>query len=426
MARTFLTNLNLEQNQLIKAVIQNATQDPNTGVAGQVYYNTASDTLKVYSGSASAWVAVGSVEFIGDSVADLIEQGTGISINYDDANNSLTITNTGVTSIAGTAGRTTLSASAGSVIVDLATVSPTGSGTGGFDSGTSKITIPVVNADSYGRVTSITSASTTVVTSLAGTANEIEVSAANGAVTIGLPDDVTVGGNLTISGNLTVNGDTTTLNTETLNVEDNLVVLNSNVTSSPTLDAGIEVERGTSTNAKLYWDETQDQWSLTQGGSAVYRVSTEGHTHVSTDVTDFTEAVQDVVGGLVAGSNSLSANYNDGSNSLTLDTTLSASGSFLSKTSGLAVDKAALESAFVSDGFTRKFSQIIGNSASTSYTVTHNLGTRNVQVQVYGTELSAYAYQTVETDVDRTDANNVVIGFATPPGNNTFSVVVIG
>jgi hypothetical protein len=426
MARTFLTNLNLEQNQLIKAVIQNATQDPNTGVAGQVYYNTASDTLKVYSGSASAWVAVGSVEFIGDSVADLIEQGTGISINYDDANNSLTITNTGVTSIAGTAGRTTLSASAGSVVVDLATVSPTGSGTGGFDSGTSKITIPVVNADSYGRVTSITSASTTVVTSLAGTANEIEVSAANGAVTIGLPDDVTVGGNLTISGNLTVNGDTTTLNTQTLNVEDNLVVLNSNVTSSPTLDAGIEVERGTSTNAKLYWDETQDQWSLTQGGSAVYRVSTEGHTHVSTDVTDFTEAVQDVVGGLVAGSNSLSANYNDGSNSLTLDTTLSASGSFLSKTSGLAVDKSALESAFVSDGFTRKFSQIIGNSASTSYTVTHNLGTRNVQVQVYGTELSAYAYQTVETDVDRTDANTVVIGFATPPGVNTFSVVVIG
>ena len=356
MARTFLTNLNLEQNQLIKAVIQNATQDPNTGVAGQVYYNTASDTLKVYSGSASAWVAVGSVEFIGDSVADLIDQGTGISINYDDANNSLTITNTGVTSIAGTAGRTTLSASAGSVVVDLATVSPTGSGTGGFDSGTSKITIPVVNADSYGRVTSITSASTTVVTSLAGTANEIEVSAANGAVTIGLPDDVTVGGNLTISGNLTVNGDTTTLNTQTLNVEDNLVVLNSNITSSPTLDAGIEVERGTSTNAKLYWDETQDQWSLTQGGSAVYRVSTEGHTHVASNVTDFTEAVQDVVGGLVAGSNSLSANYNDGSNSLTLDTTLSASGSFLSKTSGLAVDKAALESAFVSDGFTRKFS----------------------------------------------------------------------
>ena len=426
MARTFLTNLNLEQNQLIKAVIQNATQDPNTGVAGQVYYNTSNDTLKVYSGTASAWVAVGSVEFIGDSVANLLDAGTGISLNYDDANDSLTITNTGVISIAGTSGRTTLSASAGSVTVDLAAVNPTGTGTGGFNSETNTITTPIVNVDSYGRVTSITSASTTVVTGLTGTADEIEVSASNGAITIGLPDNVTLGGNLIVSGDLTVNGDTTTLNTTTLEVEDNKVLLNKGVTGTPSLDAGIEVERGDQTNAQLFWAEDVDKWSLTQGGSASYRISVEGHTHVSTDVTDFTEAVQDVVGGLVAGSNSLSVSYNDGSNSLTLDTTLSASTPYLTKTNGLAVDKAALETALVADSFTRKFTQIIGNSASTSYTVTHNLGTRNVQVQVYGTELSAYAYQTVETDVDRTDANNVVIGFATPPGNNTFSVVVIG
>lgn len=425
MARTFLTNLNLEQNQLVKAVIQNATQDPNTGLAGQVYYNTATDTLKVYSGSASAWVAVGSVEFIGDSVANLLDAGTGISITYDDANDSLLIANTGVTAIAGTAGRTTLSASVGNVTVDLAAVNPTGSGTGSFDSGTNTITIPVVNADSYGRVTSIGSASTTLVTGVTGTADEIEVSASNGAITIGLPDNVTVGGNLTISGDLTVNGDTTTLNTQTLEVEDNKVLLNKGVTGTPTLDAGIEVERGNYPNAELFWDESEDKWT-SNSGSASYALSLEGHTHVSTDVTDFTEAVQDVVGGLVAGSNSLSVAYNDGSNSLTLDTTLSASGSFLTKANGLAVDKSTLESAFVSDGFTRKFSQIIGNSASTTYTVAHNLGTRNVQVQVYGTELSAYAYQTVETDIDRTDANNVIIGFATPPGNNTFSVVVIG
>jgi hypothetical protein len=426
MARQFLTNLDLVQNQLLRAVVQNATTDPASGVAGQIYYNTAEDVLKVYSGSASAWVAVGSVEYIGDTVAGLLQSGTGISLNYDDPNNTLTITNTGVTSIAGTAGRTTLSASAGGVTVDLAEVNPTGSGTGSFDSGTNTITTPVVNVDSYGRVTSIGSASTTVVTSVTGTADEIEVSASNGSITIGLPDNVTVGGNLTISGDLTVNGDTTTLNTQTLNVEDNLVVLNSNVTTSPSLDAGIEVERGTETNAKLYWDETQDQWSLTQGGSAVFRVSVEGHTHVSTDVTDFTEAVEDAVGGLVAGSNSLSVTYNDGSDSLTLDTVLSASTPYLTNANGLAVDKGALESALVADSFTRKFSQIIGNSASTSYTVTHNLGTRNVQVQVYGTELSAYAYQTVETDIDRVDANNVVIGFATPPGVNTFNVVVIG
>lgn len=426
MARQFLTNLDLAQNQLIRAVVQNATQDPLSGVAGQLYYNTADDVLKVYSNSASAWVAVGSVEYIGDTVANLLQSGTGISLSYNDPSNTLTIENTGVTSIAGTSGRTVLSASAGSVTVDLATVSPTGSGTGSFDSGTNTITTPVVNVDTYGRVTSIGSASTTVVTNIAGTQDEIEVSAANGSITIGLPDNVTVGGNLTISGDLTVNGDTTTLNTQTLAVEDNLVVLNSNVTTSPTLDAGIEVERGTETNAKLYWAEDVDKWSLTQGGSSVYRVSVEGHSHVSTDVTDFTEAVQDVVGGLVAGSNSLSVAYNDGSNSLTLDTTLqTASASYLTKANGLAVDKGALESALVADSFTRKFTQVIGDGSNTSFAVAHNLGTRNVVVQVYATA-GANAYQTVETDVDRTDANTVTIGFGLAPASNSYVVVVIG
>ena len=419
MARTFLTNLNLEQNQLLKAVIQNATQDPLSGVAGQVYYNTSTDTLKVYSGSASAWVAVGSVEFIGDSVANLLDAGTGISLNYDDANDSLTITNTGVTSIAGTAGRTTLSASVGGVTVDLAAINPTGSGTGGWDGNTNTITTPVVNVDSYGRVTSITSASTTVVTHIDGTENEIEVSAANGTVTIGLPDDVTIGGNLTVTGDFTVNGDVTTINTATLEVEDNKVLLNKGVVGTPILDAGIEVERGDLANSSLYWDENLDKW-VSNNGSATYAISLEGHTHSASAITDLTNAVETVIDGYLVGSDTISVV------SGSVDLTLAASSSYLTSVGGLAVDKSALESAFVSDGFTRKFSQVIGNSASTTYTVTHNLGTRNVQVQVYGTELSAYAYQTVETDVDRTDANNVVIGFATPPGTNTFTVVVIG
>jgi hypothetical protein len=100
----------------------------------------------------------------------------------------------------------------------------------------------------------------TGVTALAGTTNEITVSGATGSITVGLATNPTVAGNLTVTGNLTVNGSTTTLNTETLAVEDNLIVLNSNVTSTPSTNAGIEVERGTSTNASLYWDESTDKW----------------------------------------------------------------------------------------------------------------------------------------------------------------------
>ena len=71
---------------------------------------------------------------------------------------------------------------------------------------------------------------------------------------------------MVISGSLTVQGTNTTLNTQTLEVEDNIVVLNKNVTGIPALDSGIEVERGTATNAKLYWDEATDKWSFDTAG----------------------------------------------------------------------------------------------------------------------------------------------------------------
>ena len=75
--------------------------------------------------------------------------------------------------------------------------------------------------------------------------------------------NVTMGGNLTVSGDLTVSGTTTTVNTETINLADNQIVLNSNYTgSSPTENGGIEIERGTLTNKTLVWDETNDKWTV--------------------------------------------------------------------------------------------------------------------------------------------------------------------
>jgi len=72
---------------------------------------------------------------------------------------------------------------------------------------------------------------------------------------------------LTVSGNLTVSGTTTSINTETLTVNDNIVVLNNNVTGSPTENAGIEVERGTSANVSVRWNETSDKWETTNDGT---------------------------------------------------------------------------------------------------------------------------------------------------------------
>ncbi len=64
----------------------------------------------------------------------------------------------------------------------------------------------------------------------------------SGQVSIGqavaTTDNVTFN-NLTLDGNLTVSGTTTTLSTETLTVDDNIIVLNSNVTGTPSENAGI-------------------------------------------------------------------------------------------------------------------------------------------------------------------------------------------
>ena len=76
---------------------------------------------------------------------------------------------------------------------------------------------------------------------------------------------VTVG-NFTCS-NLTVNGTTTTVNSNTVNIGDNILVLNSDETSAPSQNGGIEIERGTSTNVSLRWNETSDKWQYTNDGT---------------------------------------------------------------------------------------------------------------------------------------------------------------
>lgn len=469
MSRKFLTNLDLNTNELLNGVIQNLGTDPVSGKAGQVYYNTSDQKLKYYNGGASAWQYVGnSNEEIEDLIANLVDAGTGISVNYNDGSSSLVIANTGVVSVAGTVNEVDVSASAGNVTISLpstinanttgnaatATALETArkislggdlSGSASFN-GTSDITISAtvqpnsvalgtdttgdyvasasagngINISGSGESAALTITNTGVL-SVAGTNNEITVSASVGNVTIGLPDNVTVSGDLVVDGNLTVSGSTTYLNTATLTVEDNIVVLNSNATGSPVADAGIEVERGDSTNASFFWDESEDKWTANNGTTST-AVSLEGHTHSASAITDFTEAVQDTVGTFVTDSGTIDFTYNDAGNSLSASVILATSNSYLSTASGLAVDKSALETVLVTDGFTKKASANVGNGSATSFAITHNLNSRDVVVNVYDNG----TYDTVETDVVRTDANTVTVSFTVAPTSNAYRVVIIG
>lgn len=91
-------------------------------------------------------------------------------------------------------------------------------------------------------------------------------------------------GNVTIKGNFTVQGSQVVLNTETLTIEDNIIVLNKNATGSATVDAGIEIERGDDTNVKLLWDEGNNYWTFTNNGSNYYRLAT--HATAGNGLTD--------------------------------------------------------------------------------------------------------------------------------------------
>ena len=116
------------------------------------------------------------------------------------------------------------------------------------------------------------------------TSGNLTIDSAGGTVTV---DD-----NLTVTGNLTVSGTTTSVNTETLTVDDNIIVLNNNVTGAPSENAGIEVERGSSTNVALRWNETSDKWEITADGSTYADIATEAYAAAQTPQT--LDAIGDV------------------------------------------------------------------------------------------------------------------------------------
>ena len=92
MAIQYLNTVDLNQNELYQAVIQNVGTDPASGVVGQVIFNTTADTLKQYvadDGSGSAgWTEVGSTT---------VKAGTGIGVTF--TGGEAVVRNTGLVTV---------------------------------------------------------------------------------------------------------------------------------------------------------------------------------------------------------------------------------------------------------------------------------------------------------------------------------------
>tara|TARA_R100000951_G_scaffold44917_1_gene38274 strand:+ start:2905 stop:7020 length:4116 start_codon:yes stop_codon:yes gene_type:complete len=115
----------------------------------------------------------------------------------------------------------------------------------------------------------------------AGTKNDLRQLIRNG-------DSATLT-DLYIGGNLTVNGTTTTVNSTTVEIGDNIIILNDSLGGSGianAVDAGIEIERGTSTNVQLLWDESGDYWVAAEDGiNTLGRIATSGWINVTAALT---------------------------------------------------------------------------------------------------------------------------------------------
>ena len=102
---------------------------------------------------------------------------------------------------------------------------------------------------------------------IAGTANEIETSVSGQTVTIGIPTNPTLSGNVTVTGNLNVEGTTTTIDSTTVNIGDRILELNY---AEGAGDAGLlvsDVVGGATVSGSLLWDASEDYWMAGALGS---------------------------------------------------------------------------------------------------------------------------------------------------------------
>ena len=75
MAIKYLNNIDLDQNQLIRAVVHNSTSDPTNPLKGQIYMDTTNNVLKFHNGS--SFISVMDNTTIADTIRTISVDSNG-------------------------------------------------------------------------------------------------------------------------------------------------------------------------------------------------------------------------------------------------------------------------------------------------------------------------------------------------------------
>ena len=427
MAQKFLTNIDLVNNQILNARFESVSSDPGSNLfEGRLIYNTTTDTIKAYANG--AWrsmphtITSGGANTAGITIGELNGTVT-LTLNLATASSVGLLTAAHFTDL-----NTSTNAATGSTLVkrdasgNISVAAPTESShaaTKGYvdaarsgldvkDSVRVATTAAVLlasgleNGDTVDGVTLATGDRVLVKDQSTASENGIYVVQASGAAVRATDADTSAevtSGMFTFVAEGAVNADSGWV----LSTNDTITLGTTALTFAQFSGAG-QVTAGA---------------GLTKSGNTIDAVGTADRITVNANSIDIAstyvgQSTITTLGTVTTGTWNATtiAIANGGTNATTeanARTNLAAGG-----TQGAGVSVPVLS---------RKVALTIGDASAATFTVTHALNTRDVQVEIYET---ASPYASVICDVERTTVDAVTISFATAPGSGAYRVVVTG